>query len=531
MGENPLAGADAPRPMPDSVRARIEAELLSAAPLPASARKRISTRLADPTGALFEGIDGPRALPAGARRRIERALTPAAPVREPRWLSSRSWLAVAAVATLILASVSAITNRPDPADHGEQVAGPAEERASGQALADGTAGVGDPGFATPGASASPQGATQLDSSTTPLVGATNGSTTARRSHNSPPPFALSDDEATFGDGLAVSSPDSGHGPGAAPTTTTAPPPPPPFRISVARGDATGVAGFNAYVELLNRYGGAGGRRFVIVKDGEPADVSVNLSGTAATTAPAVVRIESPFAPDHVLRGRTFSFAGAIDRQAHLIADAVYPTSASGTAAIYRERSGVLHDEVPAALEAVLRERGLTPVLVDVRANEGVVPVPADSVFLSLTPANAKRVVDAYPASSRPANGFNGVGTLAESASVGNLPVGSRFISPYAFPNSNEARRVQELTRLPPGARLYHGWIAAKTLAVAVWRYDPRSADAVQSSLKKMDGYANGFAPAYSYRPGTNSVRPEGVLFRVEEDGAKQTGDFLTDPRP
>ena len=545
MPDNPLEGVDAPRKMPADLRSRIERELLAAAPLPHQARARIATSLTDQTKALFDGIDGPRPLPDRTRRRLERSLAKPVPVPEPRWLSSRRWLAIAAVVTLVLASVSAITNRPG-SPRGQvgstamDASGTDDGLVSEGLMGSGSgAGVGDPGFA-PSESATAGGvqAATPQSGYGP-IGPTGGSAAYSRRANGPPPFALSDEEglATFSDmAPGASMPDDGGSPDPGPTTTTtAPPPPPPFRISVATGDATGVAGFNAYVELLNRYGGAGGRRFVIVKDGDPADVKVNLSGTASTAAAGTaqaITIDSLLAPDRILRGNTFGFAGAVDRQAHLIADAVYPAAAGGTAVIYREQAGVLHDEVPAALEAVLRQRGLTTVVVDVRPNEAVVPVPtADSVFLSVTAANAKRVVDAYPSNSRPPRGFNGIGTLAESGAVPGLPVGTRFISPYAFPDSKEAKRVQELTKLPPGARLYHGWIVAKTLAVAVWRFQPHTTDQLRGSLDRMNGYANGFAPAYTYRHGTHSVRPEGVLFEVDEAGATQKGDFLTDPRP
>lgn len=548
MPENPLEGVDAPRALPADVRARIEAELLAAAPLPDQARERITKRLSDPAKALFDGLDAPRPLPARARRRLEHALAGApsasVPLRESRLLSSRRWLAVAAAATLLLASVSALTIRRAP-DNPTTASGRVDVFDSLERGPANGPGVGDPGFAAAPSAESPGSGIATVEPRSEIVHAPPGGAAraAPQSDGGAPPYALGDYE-----GSTVISSDASQGsepggtPGAGPstggppppqTTTTAPPPPPPhFRVSIVSGDATAAAGFHAYVDLLNRHGGAGGRRFAIVRQGERADAVVNLSGQPLAPHTHPVVIDSALAPDRLLRQNVFAFIGAVDRQAHLIADAVYPSAAGGTAAIYREPTGPLHDEVPAALDAVLRQRGLNTVFVDVRPNEAVVPMPtADSVFLSVSAANAKRVVDAYPARSRPPRGFNGIGTLAESTAVPDLPVGTRFISPYAFPDSNEAKRVQELTKLPAGVQLYHGWVAAKTLAVAVWRYRPDSPASLHGALRKMNGYANGFAPAYTFRPGTNSVRPEGVLFEVTDTGAAQKGGFLTDPRP
>ena len=517
-------GLDAPRHMPPGLRGRVETGLLG------GGHER------SPTEGLLADIDAPRPLPALARARIERTLlwhaAPAPVLRNRRggsFLSRPSrWAAAAAAIVALLSSITVVNG---PREVVEQAIGP-ESGVTGQdALFSGGTdaapaepGVGSPGFAPPPAPPGPAPVRGVRSSLT-VAGPSGGG------YEQPPPFAFRDELGSYSTSVeGVGEFEPGEVPREA-TTTTLPPRPPPYRISVVGGDPESEAGFRAYVRLRNEQASHWTRRFELVSVGEPADVTVNLSGSALTTSTSAgVRIESLLAPDRLLRGNVFNFAGALDRQAHLIVDVVYPQPTDATAVIYREPGGVLHDDVAAAMESALREKGVRTLMVDVRPNEAVVPVPADAVFLSLVGSTALRVVDAYPRAAQPRLGFNGVGTLAESTVALDLPPGTRFISPYAFPASNEATAVKSLTGLPAGARVYHGWIAAKTLAVAVWGHQPDSAAELAIAFGRMANYANGFAPAYTFRPGTNSVQPEGVLFLVGQDGASQVGGFRTDTR-
>jgi nucleotide-binding universal stress UspA family protein len=312
------------------------------------------------------------------------------------------------------------------------------------------------------------------------------------------------------------------------TPTTAPPPGPPFRVALITGDDVEQAGFTAYLNRLNRAGGAGGRRFQLVGADQHPDAIVNLSGTPLAQQPEQPALDALLAPESSLHDTVFGFAGVPERQGHLIAAAVYPqpVTASSTAVVYQEPSGVLGREVPAAIAAVLNKQGVTVVPVTVEPGRPIVPVPADAAFLSLTADDAKAVIAAYP--QAPAKGFNGIVTLADPSVAAALPAGVRLISPYAFPDNAESAALAHDTGKPLSARLVHGWVAAKTLAVAVWRDDPRTPAALRAALERMAGYSNGFAPAYEFHAGTHSVAPEGVLFTTDGRGLVQQGDFRTD---
>lgn len=490
-----LGGIDAPRRMPPSLRAWLEAELVAEA---AAAHPPIDP--ADKTAALLAGIDGPRPLPAITRMRLTQTLLVAstasrraAPLPRQR---RHGWGAAAAIALAIVSSFAVMPERQP----GLGMAVP-EGVSESLALSDDQSdrlfsafelgrpelpGVGRPGFVVDPPT-SPELVSPLPA---PVL-----------------PFAFSDQGGV---------PNVVEGGGVAP----------PFRISLVSGDVEAVAGFNAYVNTHNAAATGRTRPFEIVGPTQTADITVNLSGVPLAPRPGVV-IETLLAPERLLHGNVFSFAGAVDRQAALIVDAVYPqpVNRETVAVVYREPSGVLYDDAAQALAIALAAKGVTPVMHVVEPGQPVAPAIADAVFLSLQPGAAKRVVAAYPATAHPRRGFNGLGTLAESEEVTGLPPGTRFISPYAFPASDEAAAIKAGTGHPAGARVYHGWIVAKTLAVAVWRDNPQNADELRTALQRMAHYANGFAPAYTYRPGTNSVQPEGVLFIVGQDGASQFGEF------
>jgi len=520
-GDDLLRGVDAPRPMPAGLRRRVEESLLAGAALPDDARERLADRLTDPAAALLADVDGPRPMPAALRGRLEQSMKVA--TRRHARPRGAVWLAAAAV-VLLVASVGVLVTRPSPHRRGHDLAG----RAGGGGVSDaagavsagaaasngvanlvtptpvvGDAGVGHPGFAPPpsnqGGGLGPVGA-------------------APQALSDPPPFALAE-TPTLSAGTTGA-------PGGAPATTTTTAPPPPFRIAAVSGDSVEQAGFDAYVKRLNDAGGAGRRRFEVVGPADHPDAVVNLSGTPLAAAPTTPALDALLTTEPSLRDDDFDFAGVPERQGHLIADAVYPAAANATAVVYHEPSGVLGNEVPAAIAAVLKARGVTVVDMAVEPGRPVVPVPADAVFLSLTADDAKAVVAAY--AQPPARGFNGIVTLADTSVARGLPAGVRVLSPYAFPANAEADVLAHDTGLPLSARLVHGWVAAKTLAVAVWREDPRSPAAVRKALEDMAGYSNGFAPAYRLRAGTHSVEPEGVLLVTTGSGFAQQGDFRTD---
>ena len=518
----PLEGVDGPRPMPAELRRRLEEQLLSGVPLPAETRTRLTRRLADSTAAAMEGIDGPRAMPAGLRTRIELGLNPNVTVL-PRRHRYRSWPAAVAVAAviLLLSSLSVVVD--DPSRDQVAVSGEAESSEGVSGDSDGLVRSGTPNQAAVGKSSGD--GTSVGAGGTAGAGA-GGLASPRQSNRGEyprgeaPPYT-SNRYTAPGEGQPLdSSADFATGGSGEP-----PPPPPPFRIALRAGDGTAEAGFKAYVELVNRNGGARGRLFEVVRATSDADVVVNLSGVPFAGVPAKPALDDFLAPESSLKDAVFSFAGVVERQGHLIADAVYPKAASGSAVVYRTADGPLGTSVPQAIESVLRSRGVSTTSVVVQPGQTITALPADAVFLSLSAPEAARVTAAYR--TRPAKGFHGIGTVADAGA--GLPDGVRVLSPYDLPTNNETQAVTSHAKRPLSAALVHGWVAAKTLAMAVWQDDPRTPAQLRSALHSMASFNNGFAPSREVRPGTNSLRPEGILLEVRGGAFTRLTDFLTDP--
>jgi hypothetical protein len=507
-----LRGADGPRAMPAGLRSRLEEALLAGASLPEEARDRLAERLKDPTAAVLAGVDGPRPMPASLRSGVEWSLRRTHVVdRTPR---DRSWLAAAACLLLVAASVVVLNTRQPRQPHEESAAGVlgrpvfVETRPEPLAVGD-QAGTGAGTGAQASAATAPlAGVVPPDAAVSGNAGGGGGGGAFPTSYD-PPPFALTSQTVVR------------------PDLTKRTGPPPPVRITAFSGDPAEQAGFDLYVDLLNRRGGAGGRQFTKVPSSSTADVTVNLTATPFASRPTRPAFDTLLTPEASLRGTVFNFAGAPEHQAHLIADAVFPESTSARAVVYREPSGPLADVVPQAIQAVLDDRNVTAVVVTLEDGRPVVPVPADAVFLSVTGEHAVIVTEAYKGGPQPALGFNGIGTIADRNVLWRLPSDIRYISPYSLPDTDEADYVIGHTNQALSARLIHGWVAAKTLAVAVWLEDPRTPAAFKTALEHMEGYANGFAPAFTFRPGTHSVKPDGVLFV----GHDQQGSFLTDAFP
>lgn len=493
----PLEGVDGPRRMPPELRRRLEEELLAGASLPEGSRTRLTQSLSEPTAALLDGVDGPRPMPPRLRNRVEWALDGAiaAGRRAPRRVAAWPGLVAAAVLIVILSSITiAVDRSPDQA----------ATRTTDESVV----------------------AESADSAGTSAAGS---STASGAGHGGAPPFAtarFSGSRATVAE--RSGTPNSGaDAPANGLDSTGDVAQPVPFRIALRQGDSAALAGFNAYVDLLNRNGGVRGRRFEFVGGAEAkdADAVVNLSGQPFGDPPGPPSLDDLLAPDAALRDDVFSFAGAIERQGRLIADAVFPVRTRATAVVYRAADGPLGTTVPEAIESVLRGRGVSTTAVVVRAGRNVEVVRADAVFLSLNAVDAARVTAAYGAAPR--LGFNGVGTVADTA---GLPDGLRVVSPYDLPANDETTALIGATNTPLSARLVHGWVAAKTLAMAVWQHDPRTPADVRAALARMAAFDNGFAPPRQARPGTNSLRPDGIVLQLVAGRFEQRSPFLTDPR-
>jgi hypothetical protein len=258
--------------------------------------------------------------------------------------------------------------------------------------------------------------------------------------------------------------------------------------------------------------------------GGPFVATVNLSSQPLNGSGTTPLLETMSAQEPALRGRVFGFSTPPERQAHLIADALFPAPAPGTTAVIYTGSGVFADVVPAAIEHVLNARGVTPVRVPFDPAHPQVQVPAEAAFLSMDNAGARSWLRQFDAGAYP-RGVGGIYPILDAGALNDMPAsGVRLIAPYALPpEGEEAAALRNGTHMPMSASLIHGWVTAKSLALAIWLSDATTADAVTRALDRLDGYASGFMPPLETRPGTNARTPEGVLYEVR-NGAFRTSD-------
>jgi hypothetical protein len=565
---------DAPRPLPEAVRTRLEAALLAqAAARPAAAAGSGSGLGAETAATQAAGV-----VTSLAGRRKRKVVA--------------AWSAVAAVLLMVVA-VAGLVSRGQPGSQNLAAGGPTTTTAGTPASVPSDAGVTaettSPAPAATAATATTRAATPVrpgPSTTTGLPagpttgtpapvtpGSTRPSTPSAPTTTAPvspgagqpvapdpgpaPPFynsAPSGDAASPPPSMS-SHPSGGAAPnqgsqGAQPQpqkSTAAPASGPPLRVGIITGDAAQEAGFRAYVDQLNRSGGVRQHsiELVPVSAGSPAAntiATVNLgSHTVAgpggapgwATGPL---LETLTATENLLNGNgaVFSFASPPERQGHLAADALFPASVTNkpapTAVIYAASSGPLSDVVPAAMEAVLKQRGVkvTVVTYDPAQKKTGLVAGADAALLSLDPAAARAwVTQAKGASYRPAMGVAGIYSLADDTLAPDLPEGTRVISPYVVPGGDEGQAIRSI---PEGtsAPVLHGWVTAKALAAAIWRTGADTPAELQSALEGLVGWSPGLAPAYETRSGTRSRTPEGVLFQVQSGAYVAQGGFRRD---
>lgn len=518
-----FTGVSAPRPMPAHLREHLESALVGEA--------------AGGGGLAF--TDGPRPLPHDMRDRIEVAVLAATPVRAMPWALRRrleSTLArprrertgrraLVAAAVLLLLATTAMFR----IDHGNDPVTPA----SGDPFAryDGTA-VDAMGSTEEMLAAGDAGSTAgpAPSGTAPGgVAGSSGATSAGGYYHldhPPPPYY-------YGSIAARAAPTGSEGGGPAPQ-----PLPPrqlaPVRIGVIAGDAVQEAGFRAYVDLVNANGGAGGHRLDLVGISTPGTIAtVNLSSAPVADsagAPPGVRtplIESLLATEAALKGVVFSPAAVSERQAHLAAAAA-ALPAGSTAVVYVAAQGPFASRIPAAFEEALRARGTHPVRVTWDAARPPAFPPADAAFVSLPPEAARGwLLAARGQGYAPRGGIWGIWSLADESLVGDMPTAVQLLAPYGFPAGSELDDLEGRAKQRASARLVHGWVVAKWLAVAVWEGGDDSVKLAER-LRTL-GFESGFFPKYAVRPETNSRTPEAVLVRPARDRLVSEPHFRTDP--
>lgn len=492
-GGSGLAFTDGPRPLPDDMRGRLEDFVLAATPV--------------------------RTMPFSVRRRLEGALA-----RPRRERTGRRWMVAAGV--LMLLATTAMF-RIDHTDDATRNASAPYSQYDGTSNAETgvSDGVGSPADAeslVAGASGAGAGASGARSTAGP-DGAGGGYYYAG---HPPPPYY-------YGSLAADEQPMGGEGGGRAPQ----PMPPPelaPLRIGVIGGDPVQEAGFRAYVDLVNANGGAGGHRLDLVSISTPGTIAtVNLSSAPIADnagAPAGIRtplIESLLATETSLKGVVFSPASVSERQARLaVAAAAIPVN--GTAAVYVASQGPFASRIPAAFEEALRERGTHPVRVTWDAGRPVAFPPADAAFVSLPPEAARGWLQAARERGyAPARGIWGIWSLADEALVGDMSTAVQLLAPYGFPAGSEVDDLEARAKQQASARLVHGWVVAKWLAVAVWQGGDDSLK-LGEQLRSF-GFESGFFPTYAVRPETNSRTPEAVVVRPAGDRLVSDPTFRTDP--
>jgi substrate-binding family protein len=366
----------------------------------------------------------------------------------------------------------------------------------------------------------------------------------------PPPFASPSSPAASSDqapaaATAPAAPGSSGGESSSPAPRSAAPPAsgPALRIGIVGGDAAQEAGFDAYLDLLNREGGVRGRPLQAVPVGPGAvDAStiatVNLStrplatpGGAPGWAGGAV-LETLTATEDLLPagGRVFSFASVPERQAHLAVDAVFPDAAPGAdAVVYVAADGPYGGKVADAFRTLLVAKGVTVKTVVYDPARPLLPATEDAAFVSLDPpAAAAFARQARESGYRPARGIAGVASLFDPAVLGDLPEGARVVSPYVVPGGAEGDAIRSGAG-GTSAGVLHGWNTAKVLAVALWRSGADSPDETVAALEGMAGYDSGLAPPYETRPQTRSRTPEGVVFEVRSGAFIAQGTFRRDP--
>jgi hypothetical protein len=585
--EVPFDGLDAERPLPPELRARLEAALLGAVagglPVPGDAGE-----LHQPPGTHAESLDAPRPLPEPLRARLESALlaeaTAAAPAGEVVSLAGRRrkvvavWSSVAAVLLLVVA-VAGLAGRGGNSGSGSlEAAGPTtttlETPAPLPSGAGDSTGVTSPATTapvspttratrprpSPATTAPAPGGTQSPPPTSPAVPTSpepsGGAPAPATDPGTPPPFYNSPAPGeSSGSALTSGSPapaaPSGGSQDAAPSNQTqksATPAPAGsrLRVGIIPGDAAQEAGFRAYIDRVNQSGGVSGHGIdlVTVGPGAPAAntiATVNLGSQPVAGpggAPGWVTgplLETLTATEDLLaaHGAVFSFASAPERQGHLAADALFPSNApDGTKAVIYvpPAPGPLHDNVPEAIKAVLKQRNVTSVQVvsyDPAAHKPL--TPADAAFISLDPAAARAwVAQAKADGYHPAAGVAGIYSLADEALAPDLPEGARVVAPYVVPAGDEGQAIRSAGR-GTSAPVLHGWATAKSLAAALWRTGADTPAEVQAALEGLTGWSSGLAPPYETRSSTRSRTPEGVLFAVQSQAFVAQGGFRRDP--
>lgn len=512
-----LAALDGPRPLSPALTARLERVLVAEAegmadvaaadsprPIPEAARDRMAETLVR--------VAVIRPLPTPLRNRLERTL-----VRPDRQNWRRA--AVAAAVLFLVATTAAYVTEEDqrrfePDGSGQSALGTApDEHGAFLEQLDPEAGIIAGGANAGSGSSAPRVRAALPDRSAGV---------AYRDYPTPP-YAYVEtafDDGSFGE----------------PVELRDPPPRQPLRLGIIGGDDAQEAGFRAYVSLVNAQGGAGGHRLDVVPAGADGTVAtVNLSRAAVADnagAPLGTRtplLESVDVVEPALRHTVFDVSSVPERQAHLAVAAALGDGGNGIrAVVYTAGAGPFRSRVPDALEQALRARGATVVRVRWDPGLHVRMADADVAFVSLPTEEARSWLrTAKTEAYRPTNGIWGVWSLADESLLADMPANVRMLSPYELQSGRELAELVDRTGRAPSARLVHGWVTAKWLAVSIWLSQADDNAELAEALAD-EGFDSGFAPMLEYRDGTHARLPEAIVLKPQDGHLVGEGDFLRD---
>jgi hypothetical protein len=223
-------------------------------------------------------------------------------------------------------------------------------------------------------------------------------------------------------------------------------------VNVVGDRASAVAaGFDAYIERLNRGGGIDGRTVATVT-GALGLLTVNL-GDEAVASPNGVTLETAFVHQDRLGASAATVGSAVEVQAERAVAAAYPEPTDARATIFVSE-GDVWNVAAEAMEAALRTKGVRPIRV--RYAPGV-RSRGSATFLALSPADARAHL-----ATRPAAPSRGIWGLASAYDDRQPLLALTVLSPFAPAGGAEEAALR--AALPDGAltaEAIHGWVTAE----------------------------------------------------------------------
>jgi hypothetical protein len=275
-----------------------------------------------------------------------------------------------------------------------------------------------------------------------------------------------------------------------------------FTVDVVGDRSTSVAaGFDAYIERLNRTGGIDGRTVATIT-GAPGLLTVNLGDEPAEQTSGGVTLETAFMSRDRLGVGAATVGSAVEVQAERAVAAAYPERTDARATVVVSE-GATWDAAADAVAAALRARGVRPHRV--RYAPGVRST-GSATFLALSPADARAHL-----ATRPVPPSRGIWGLA-SAYDDRQPLGAlTVLSPFTPAGGAEEAALR--AALPDGAltaEAIHGWVTAEATVELLRRTGGRAVTA--ADLASLAGWRSAWAVAPFGTPAAVPLRAENGRF-------------------